>query len=70
MSLFDTEARAGKAELETLAKGCDLLVIPSAPSTLDAIALLQTLAAIEKIAADRYRVLLTRYRRRSRMPRN
>jgi chromosome partitioning protein len=41
-------------------KGCDLLVIPAVPLTLDTDALLLTLEAIPPDAADKYRVLLTK----------
>lgn len=58
--IVDTEARPGLADLEELARGCDLLVIPTVPATLDGHALALTLGAIRKIAPDKYRVLLTK----------
>lgn len=58
--VIDTEARPGAADLENLAKGCGLLVIPTVPSTLDTDALVLTLGAIRQLAPDKYRVLLTR----------
>src|SRR5215475_10294279 len=33
--VVDTEARPGSADFETLAKGCDLLVVPTVPASLD-----------------------------------
>ena len=58
--VIDTEARPGQADLEKLARGCDLLVIPAVPSTLDTDALVLTIAAVHQLAADKYRVLLTK----------
>jgi chromosome partitioning protein len=58
--VIDTEARPGSADFETLAKGCDLLVIPTAPASLDTDALILTLAAAQRLAPDKYRVLLTK----------
>ena len=58
--VIDTEARPGRADLEALAKGCDVLIIPAVPSTLDTDALVLTLAAVHQIAPDRYKVLLTK----------
>ena len=56
----DSEARPGIADFERLAKGCDLLIIPTLPSTLDTDALALTLAALRQLGTDRYRVLLTK----------
>ena len=58
--VVDTEARPGSADFEALAKGCDLLVVPTVPASLDTDVLILTLAAVRKLAADKYRVLLTR----------
>lgn len=58
--VIDTEARPGSADFETLAKGCDLLVIPTVPATLDTDALVLTLAAAKRLAPEKYRVLLTK----------
>lgn len=58
--VIDTEARAGQADFEVLARGCDLLVIPSGiPSTLEINALVLTLGAARQLAPHKYRVLLT-----------
>jgi len=48
------------ADLEKLAKGCDLLVIPAVPSKLDIEALKLTLAALRKVRTEQYRILLTK----------
>ncbi len=58
--VIDTEARPGNADFETLAKGCDLLIIPSPPAPLDIDALILTLATAQSLAPDKYRVLLTK----------
>jgi chromosome partitioning protein len=57
--VIDTEARPGKDDFTALVKGCDLLVIPAVPRTLETDALLLTLEAIPPEAAHKYRVLLT-----------
>src|SRR3954451_3250462 len=58
--VIDTEARPGNTDFEALAKGCDLLIIPAVPATLDTDALILTLAAARALAPDKYRVLLTK----------
>jgi chromosome partitioning protein len=58
--VVDTEARPGSADFEALAKGCDLLVIPTVPASLDTDVLILTLEAVRKLAAGKYRVLLTK----------
>jgi chromosome partitioning protein len=60
--VIDTEARPGVADFEALAKGCDLLIIPTVLASLDTDALILTLAAARKagLATDKYRVLLTK----------
>lgn len=58
--VVDTEARPGDADMEALARGCDLLVLPTVPASLDTDVLILTLAAIKNLAPDKYRVLLTR----------
>lgn len=57
--VIDTEARPNEEDLRALADGCDLLVIPTTPDALALDALLLTVEALEKIGADRYRILLT-----------
>lgn len=60
--VIDTEARPGVADFEALAKGCDLLVIPTVPASLDTHALVLTLDAAKSagLRRDKYRVLLTK----------
>ncbi len=58
--IVDTEARPGAADFEDLARGCDLLVIPTVPASMDTDVLILTLAAAQKLVPDKYRVLLTK----------
>src|SRR5271155_367317 len=58
--VIDTEARPATADFAALVKGCDFLVIPAVPASLDTDALILTLEAIPKEAAKKYRVLLTK----------
>jgi chromosome partitioning protein len=58
--VIDTEARPGEADLDKLARGCDLLVIPAVPSTLDTDGLIDTIGAVRLLAPNKYRVLLTK----------
>ena len=58
--VVDTEARPGDADMEALARGCDLLVLPTVPASLDTDVLILTLAAVRNLVPDKYRVLLTR----------
>ena len=57
--VIDTEARPERHDLQTLAGGCDLLVIPTAPEALALDALLLLVDALDEIGAEQYRVLLT-----------
>jgi chromosome partitioning protein len=57
--VIDTEARPNEEDLRALADGCDMLVIPTTPDALALDALLLTVEALEKVGADRYRILLT-----------
>ena len=57
--VIDTEARPNREDLETLAGGCDLLVIPTSPDALALDALLLLVDTLEEIEANSYRVLLT-----------
>ena len=56
--VIDTQARPSSDELEDLAGGCDLLVIPSTPDALALDALMQTVEALDSVGGS-YRVLLT-----------
>src|SRR4030095_9572994 len=52
--IIDTEARPEESDLKELADGCDLLIIPTTPDALAIDALIQTVAALEKIGSDRF----------------
>ena len=55
--IVDTEARPDEDELEALASGCDLLVLPSTPDALALEALLATVDHLQNL--DAYGVVLT-----------
>ncbi len=57
--VIDTQARPSQEDLQALADGCDLLVIPTTPDALALDALVLTVDALRTLGADRYRVLLT-----------
>jgi chromosome partitioning protein len=57
--VIDTQARPSREDLEALADGCDLLVIPSTPDALSLDALTLTVDTLKTIPSSRYRILLT-----------
>jgi chromosome partitioning protein len=57
--VIDTQARPSREDLEALAGGCDLLVIPSTPDALALDALMLTAATLRELGAARFKVLLT-----------
>ncbi|NET62465.1 MAG: ParA family protein [Symploca sp. SIO2E6] len=57
--IIDTAARPNKDELEALADGCNLLILPTTPDALAIDALLQTVDLLQVLGSDRFRVLLT-----------
>lgn len=57
--VIDTQARPTQEDLEALAGGCDMLVIPSTPDSLALDALLLTIDTLKQIGTDRFKVLLT-----------
>ncbi len=57
--VIDTQARPGRDDLEALAEGCDLLVIPSTPDALALDALMLTATTLHELGAERFKVLLT-----------
>ena len=57
--VIDTQARPTQEDLEALAGGCDMLIIPSTPDALALDALILTVDALKGLGTDRYRVLLT-----------
>ncbi|QLE58413.1 ParA family protein [Nostoc sp. TCL26-01] len=56
--VIDTPARPDPAELKTIAKGCDLLVIPTTPDAIALGATLQMMELLKKIKQN-YKILLT-----------
>ncbi len=59
-TVIDTGQRPKPADLQALSGGCDLLVIPAAPASLDTDGLVLMLQALHGIGATNYRVLLTK----------
>jgi chromosome partitioning protein len=57
--VIDTAARPSREDLEALAGGCDLLVIPSTPDALALDALMLTAEALRELGAARFKILLT-----------
>jgi chromosome partitioning protein len=57
--VIDTPARPTEEDLRVLAGGCDMLVIPTTPDALALRALKETIAALHKLNAGSFRVLLT-----------
>jgi chromosome partitioning protein len=57
--VIDTQARPGREDLESLASGCDLLVIPTTPDAMALDALMLTVDALRELKAERFRILLT-----------
>jgi chromosome partitioning protein len=62
--IIDTAARPDKSELESLADGCELLVLPTTPAALDIDAMMQTVDLLQALGSDKYRILLTMVRSR------
>jgi chromosome partitioning protein len=58
--VIDTGQRPSADDLEAAAEGCDLMVVPAIPSALDTDGLGQTVRALKKIKAAKFRVLLTK----------
>lgn len=57
--VIDTQARPSREDLEALADGCDLLILPTTPDALALDALMQTVEELQSLDAARYRVLVT-----------
>lgn len=58
-SVIDTEAHPSREDMEALAEGCDLLIIPSTPDRLSLDALVDTVTVLQSLGSKRYRILLT-----------
>lgn len=56
--VIDTQARPSPQELESIASGCDLLILPTTPKALDLDALIRTAELLDGLKAN-YQVLLT-----------
>lgn len=56
--VIDTQARPEQKDLEALADGCDLLILPTTPKALDLDALLRTVDVLSQLGAS-FKVLLT-----------
>jgi chromosome partitioning protein len=59
-TVIDTGQHPKQVDLQVLSEGCDLLVIPAVPASLDTDGLVITLQALQDIGSNRYRVLLTK----------
>lgn len=59
-TVIDTGQRPKHTDLKALAEGCDLLIIPTAPASLDVEGLVLTLNALAEIGSTNYRVLITK----------
>jgi chromosome partitioning protein len=57
--VIDTAARPDPEVLKVLADGCDVLVIPTTTDGLSFDALMLTVEALQKVEAQRFRILLT-----------
>ena len=57
--IIDTQARPEEDDLEALADGCDLLIIPSTPDALALDALMLTITKLKQLGNDRFKILLT-----------
>jgi chromosome partitioning protein len=57
--VIDTEAHPKAADMRSLARGCDLLILPVTPDALSLRSLMLTVGALEELGAKNYRILLT-----------
>jgi len=57
--VIDTQARPTQEDLQALAEGCDLLIIPCTPDALSLEALFLMVDALEKLGPNQLRILLT-----------
>jgi chromosome partitioning protein len=58
-TVIDTEAHPSRDDMEALADGCDLLIVPSTPDRLSLDALVDTVAVLKSLGTERWRILLT-----------
>jgi chromosome partitioning protein len=57
--VFDTKARPNQEEMQTLAEGCDLMVIPTTPDAMSIEALMGTIDMLRGLKGVKYKVLIT-----------
>lgn len=57
--IIDTQARPEQEDLEALADGCDLLVIPTTPDALSLDAMMLMVNVLGKLGSDRYKVVIS-----------
>jgi chromosome partitioning protein len=57
--IIDTQARPTAEDLQALAEGCDMLVIPCTPDALSLDALFLIVEALEHLGTNRFCILLT-----------
>lgn len=57
--VVDTPARPDREDLQELAEGCDLLLLPTRPDALSVDAMLLTVGILKELGCDHYRILLT-----------
>lgn len=57
--VIDTQARPTQEDLEALAGGCDMLIIPCTPDSLSLDALTLTVDTLRTLGTNSYRILLT-----------
>jgi chromosome partitioning protein len=58
-TVIDTAARPDPDVIETLAKGCDFLIVPTTPDALSIAALIAIADALKRLGVTDWRVLLT-----------
>jgi len=57
--VIDTEARPEEDDLKALVDGCDLLIVPTTPDALALDALMLTVRSLDRLGANRFRILLS-----------
>jgi chromosome partitioning protein len=58
--VIDTRADPEPEDFEYLAKGCDLLIVPTTPDRLALDALVEIVQTLKGVAPDRYKILITK----------
>jgi chromosome partitioning protein len=59
-TIIDTGQKPKDTDLDALAKGCHLLIIPTVPAGLDTLGLVQTVNVLKERGRANFRVLLTK----------